>query len=214
MTKPKRSALALRAAALLGRKVRTKPPSGGTLLTGVVRPIPDNRPDIKLLDNCIDLFQTKTIKNCITLLKDILPYWIKYQLKYRREAEEITLNIRSWLIALRANSNREISPIPSDLLGIRDWITTNERALKRKGKKETLTADTKLCGVLALLLAGKIKIERSITAIARKAGVSRKTAYKSPMFMSLYDEVRPSKTTKKGSRFSFDENRDSQKCNP
>jgi hypothetical protein len=119
----------------------------------------------------------------------------------------MTLDIRCWLVALRAKSDREIPPVPDDLLGIKDWITDVKRVKKtpkRKEGKKTISAEAKLCGVLALDLDKK----KSITVIAREAGVARKTAYECPMFMSIYNEIHPPKTTKKGSRFSFDENRD------
>ena len=83
---------------------------------------------------------------------------------------------------------------------------------KKADSKETLkplsnklSAEAKLLGVL-FLNKGKT---RSIAWIAKEAGVSRKTAHASPMFMSLYNGNKPEKATRKRTQYSYDDNRDS-----
>jgi len=102
-----------------------------TLLTLIAKPAPDNRPDLKLIDGTLDLYwYAGTVGGCIKLLKRILPYWIKHQLVYKRETEIITARIRDQLVDLRAACGGKIPPIPSDLLGIKDWIIDVEKLLK------------------------------------------------------------------------------------
>jgi len=88
------------------------------------------RPDIERI--C----KTKTISDCIKLLKKILPNWLCCQMQHPEVARYLLIPIHFWLTELRAECPSEIPPIPSDLLGIQDWITDTERALKRKEKKE------------------------------------------------------------------------------
>jgi hypothetical protein len=121
--------------AILTRKRRqrttdSKSKYPGTFLTGITEPTPDNRPDLKLIDATFDIYNTGTVGDCIKLLKRILPYWIKHQLVYPHETKIVTLRIRGWLIDLRAACGRKIPPIPSDLLGIKDWMLDAEASLK------------------------------------------------------------------------------------
>jgi hypothetical protein len=82
------------------------------------------------------LLKTETIQDGITILKEILPYWITHQHDYPIQAEYLLAVTRYWLVAYRSISDREIPPIPSDLLGIQDWITDVERALAKVNTEE------------------------------------------------------------------------------
>jgi len=126
MTKHNQSTLE-RKAKVRRRKAGTKT---GTLLTGKVEPIPDDNPRLKSIDDRLDLFHTTTIESCCAVLKKILPYWSRHQQVYAYEAKLILLDIRWWLVMLRRRDGRKIPPIPSDFLGIWDWITTVEKVLQ------------------------------------------------------------------------------------
>ena len=72
-----------------------------------------------------------TLKDCITHLKKILPYWIEYEFVSPKSdiLAQMTHTIRCWLIKVCHNSNQKLPPIPPDLIGMVDWITGVEKIL-------------------------------------------------------------------------------------
>jgi len=107
---------------------------------------------------------------------------------------------------LRKNG-QELPTLPDDsedpLRGLKyleGCCITGKKKRKTTGKK--MPAESKL---LAVLVQHKEELP-TITAIAKKAGVSRKTAYACPAFRSLYDSLK-TKQPKKGSKYRWDDNR-------
>jgi hypothetical protein len=78
-------------------------------------------------------------------------------------------------------------------------------------KKETISAESKLLGILAVNADKIVKGERSLNWITNQAGVSRTWANKCLMFKATYNKLKPPKIPKKGKGYSFDDNRDSKK---
>ena len=71
------------------------------------------------------------VKACLELIKELLLNFIGSHFNSRdlRQSEFVYLQLRRHLVKLRKNSHVELPPIPSDILGVEDWITSIERAL-------------------------------------------------------------------------------------
>ena len=156
------------------------------------------------------LYKAKTIRDCLALLKDLLPDLMTYgEWLHPSDVELIEMSIRGWLVELRAKSSAEIPPVPFpfDVLSLLDWTTTAEKALKRKRKNPKISAEVKLMGALTMAVKNNPTDLPTIAQIARDVGVRRETAHRSPAFMSIYETLKPEKTTKMGSKFNYDGSR-------
>jgi len=148
-----------------------------------------------------------TIVDYISLLDEILD-WLDNN-HYRSTTEHLLDSIEKSAVHLR--ESYPFLPAISHFTRrwqVRDWSTSakKEMALKRRDKKNELPAESRLLAVLINYqkknqFAPKVKI-------AREAGVSRKTAYKCPTFLSLFEEFKEHTKRHKGTRYKFDENRD------
>ena len=88
-------------------------------------------PILRFHDDTESLMGLLTLKDCITHLKKILPYWIEYQFVSPKSdiLADMTHTLRCWLIKVRHDSNQKLPPIPPDLIGMMDWIPGVEKML-------------------------------------------------------------------------------------
>ncbi len=88
-------------------------------------------PILRFDEDTESLTHISTLKDYITHLKKILPYWIEYQFVSPKSdiLAEMTHTIRCWLIKVRHDSNEKLPPIPPDLIGMVDWIPDVEEIL-------------------------------------------------------------------------------------
>jgi hypothetical protein len=88
-------------------------------------------PILRFHEDTESLVDILTVKDCITHLKKILPYWIEYQFVSPKSdiLADMTHTIRCWLTKVRHDSNQKLPPIPSDLIGMADWVPDVEKVL-------------------------------------------------------------------------------------
>jgi len=88
-------------------------------------------PNLRFHEDSESLADILTVKDCIAHLKKILPYWIEYQFVSPKSdiLADMTHTIRCWLTKVRHDSNQRLPPIPSDLIGMADWIPDVEKVL-------------------------------------------------------------------------------------
>ena len=72
-----------------------------------------------------------TLKDCITHLKKILPYWVECQWMFPKSdiLADMTHTLRCWLTKVRHDYEEQLPPIPPDLIGMVDWISDVEKML-------------------------------------------------------------------------------------
>jgi len=93
-----------------------------TVLTGIIEPIPDNRPGWKADDLKLSMFSPKTVSDCIDLLRRDLWYWVKNQSKYPDEAADVAHSVKYHLARLAGKSEAALPPIPSTIHGLHSWV--------------------------------------------------------------------------------------------
>ncbi len=162
---------------------------------------------LRMLTDHQRLWGAGTLKEFLAVLQDISPYWQEGAGQCESYAAVTLRLVRAQIVYHRELSPMDLPSAPNDWIGVDDWVVSVKKLLKRKPKKDTLSAEAKLAGVLTLSVKGGKR--RSIAWIANEAGVSRRTAHASPQFMSLYRSIYPKKSRKKGSKYRFDEDRNS-----
>ena len=182
-----------------------------TLLTGEVEN-PGLVVGLRTVSDHERLLNAETLKDFLTILKEILPYWRQKSVRYEFEADCMLDSMRIQIVLRREMSSRNLPAVPSDFVGVDDWIVSVKRLLRRKptedgtSAKKQLPADTKLLGVLAMYGKEHPDKRPTIELMAKKAGVSRKTATNAVVFRATLDVMYP-KAPKKGKKYRFDDNR-------
>ena len=77
------------------------------------------------------------VKKCLGVVDELSKdFWLSHFNSHdQRHCEFVYSQLHRWLVELRKKSTVELPPIPSDIFGVSDWITSVKRALAEAAKK-------------------------------------------------------------------------------
>jgi len=104
--------------------------------------------------------------------------------------ERLVEKVRHKAVELQLKETKQTPQVPesNDVIAMASWIDNTKKAIKvKRNQKDKFSAESKL---LAVFLAHQ---DWTKARIAEEAGLSRQSAYNSPLFTSTYDKMKQEK---------------------